>query len=366
MGVRFLNKYLKNNCHHAINEKNFSYFSNKIIAVDASIYIYKYLKTNNLLEGIYSMIIAFKKHNIKPIFVFDGKSIEQKNDLILARKEKKEKARKEYNKLLEQYNYLTNSYTNVNVNVNTNTHNENIDILVEKMNILKKECIQLKREDVTNIKELLTEFQIQYLDAENEADTLCVQLVKNNIAYACLSEDMDMFVYGCPRVLRYISVTHEKMVLYDFKKILTILKMNEEIFQIICILSGTDYNDYVDNHESCQCINKVLYYMESYKLYKKQLYPHSHPKKIIINDFENWLFNLPPKTILNTNDNCDLYYRTNYQTIKDIFQMKDIEFKFHKHTFYPSDKNMVHKKTKKINKKNIEDIMKKENFFFII
>ena len=355
MGVRFLNKYLKNNCHHAINEKNFSYFSNKIIAVDASIYIYKYLKTNNLLEGIYSMIIAFKKHNIKPIFVFDGKSIEQKNDLILDRKEKKEKARKEYNKLLEQYNYLTNSYT----------HNENIDIdiLVEKMNILKKECIQLKKEDVTNIKELLKEFQIQYLDAENEADTLCVQLVKNNIAYACLSEDMDMFVYGCPRVLRYISVTHEKMVLYDFKKILTILKMNEEIFQIICILSVTDYNDYVDNHVSRQCIHKVFYYMESYKLYKKQLYPHSHhphshPKKIIINDFENWLFNLPPKTILNTNDNCDLYDRTNYQTIKDIFQMKDIEFKFHKHTFYPSNK--------KINKKNIEHIMKKENFFFII
>ena len=103
--------------------------------------------------------------------------------------------------------------------------------------------------------------------------------------------------------------------------------------------------------------------MESYKLYKKQLYPHSHqphshPKKIIINDFENWLFNLPLKTILNTNDNCDLYDKTNYQTIKDIFQMKDIEFKFHKHTFYPSNK--------KINKKNIEDIMKKENFFFII
>ena len=47
--------------------------------------------------------------------------------------------------------------------------------------------------------------------------------------------------------------------------------------------------------------------------------------------------------------------------------MKDIEFKFHKHTFYhPFNKNMVHKKTKKINKKNIEDIMKKENFFFII
>jgi len=356
MGVRFLNKYLKSNCHHAINEKNFSYFSNKIIAVDASIYIYKYLKTNNLLEGIYSMIIAFKKHNIKPIFVFDGKSIEQKNHLILARKEKKEKARKEYNKLLEQYNYLTNSFTNSFTN--SNAHNENIDILVEKMNILKKECIQLKKEDVTTIKELLKEFQIQYLDAENEADTLCVQLVKNNIAYACLSEDMDMFVYGCPRVLRYISVTHEKMVLYDFKKILTILKMNEEIFQIICILSGTDYNDYVDNHESRQCINKVVYYMESYKLYKKQLHPHSGPKKIIVNDFENWLFNLPLKTILNTNDNCDLYDKTNYQTIKDIFQMKDIEFKFHKHTFYSSNK--------KINKKNIEHIMKKENFFFII
>lgn len=89
MGVRFLNKYLKSHCDNAINEKSFSYFSNKVIAVDASIYMYKYLKTNNLLEGIYSMIITFKKYNIKPIFVFDGKSIEQKSDLIQARKEKK-------------------------------------------------------------------------------------------------------------------------------------------------------------------------------------------------------------------------------------------------------------------------------------
>lgn len=364
MGVRFLNKYLKSHCDNAINEKSFSYFSNKVIAVDASIYMYKYLKTNNLLEGIYSMIITFKKYNIKPIFVFDGKSIEQKSDLIQARKEKKERASKEYNNLVEQYNYLTNTNTNTN-------SEEDIKILVEKMNMLKQECIQLKKKDVITIKNLLNGFHIEYLDAEYEADTLCVQLVKNNIAYACLSEDMDMFVYGCPRVLRYISITHEKMVLYDFKKILTILEMKEDIFQTICILSGTDYSDHQEerhhnDHMWCRCINKISNYMESYKLYKKQFYPNTYYKKIDVGDFENWLFNLPDKTIAHTNDGYDLYDRTNYYTIKDIFQMKDIEFKLHKHTFYPSNKNMVHKRTKKINKKNIEDIMKKENFFFII
>lgn len=53
---------------------------------------------------------------------------------------------------------------------------------------------------------------------------------------------MDMFVYGCNRVLRYLNLTNQTIVLYYTKGILENLNMNQKEFREICVLSGTDYN----------------------------------------------------------------------------------------------------------------------------
>ena len=37
---------------------------------------------------------------------------------------------------------------------------------------------------------------------QGEADELCAKLVIKRYAYACLSEDMDLFVYGCNKIMR--------------------------------------------------------------------------------------------------------------------------------------------------------------------
>ena len=54
-----------------------------------------------------------------------------------------------------------------------------------------------------------------------EADELCAKLVVKK-AFACLSEDMDMFVYGCPKVLRYLSLLNETVVVYTQKDMLDV------------------------------------------------------------------------------------------------------------------------------------------------
>ena len=46
---------------------------------------------------------------------------------------------------------------------------------------------------------------IAYYESEGESDYVCAKMVKQKIAFACMSEDMDMFVYGCPKVLRYLE-----------------------------------------------------------------------------------------------------------------------------------------------------------------
>ena len=56
---------------------------------------------------------------------------------------------------------------------------------------------------------------ISYYQAKGEADKLCAKLVNKNKVFACLSEDMDLFVYGCPKVLRYISLLNKNVIMYD-------------------------------------------------------------------------------------------------------------------------------------------------------
>ena len=76
------------------------------------------------------------------------------------------------------------------------------------------------------------------------ADQLCASLVLKNKVYACLSEDMDLFVYGCPRVLRYLSLLNLTVIMYyNTKDILNILDMSMRDFREICIVSVTDYNN---------------------------------------------------------------------------------------------------------------------------
>ena len=342
MGIRFLNNYLNANCQHSIHEKKFSYFANKVIVIDSSIYIYKYLKTDNLLEGIYSMIIRFKKHNITPIFVFDGRSIEQKSELISMRKEKKYKAKEEYDKLAIQYKFLKEG-------LEKNKNEELMDI-TERMDELKKTFVQVKNRHIEDVKRLLEAFNILHFTADNEADILCAYLVKKNFAYACLSEDMDMFVYGCPRVLRYMSVMQEKMVLYDFHKILHILNMDEETFRAISILSGTDYNiekkvSVDDDDCSDKLTNYVNEYMNLYKLYSKQ---------IDVNhiSFEKWLLSSNIELMLDTKSFYD---------IKKLFDVDSFNYKVNM-----VELNNISKiKHNNVDKEKLKDIMKNEHFFFL-
>ena len=69
------------------------------------------------------------------------------------------------------------------------------------------------------------------IQSNGESDPLCVELVKTNRAFACLSDDMDMFAYGCPKVLRYLSLINESVIEYNHENILLDLHMNDEEFQ---------------------------------------------------------------------------------------------------------------------------------------
>jgi 5'-3' exonuclease len=261
MGIRYLNRFLKDNASPSINLYNLARLSGKKIAVDISIYIYRFAGDNTLIENIYLMLSIFRHYNIIPIFVFDGRAPVEKLELLQKRKEDKEKAQEEYNKL--------------KISLNNEMNESEKQEIIYHMEMLKKKFVYINKNDIENVKMLIKSYGATYYDASGEADELCVMLNIKDKVWACLSEDMDMFVYGCPRVIRYLSLLNHTAVVYDLKGILNNLGITQKELREICVLSGTDYN--IECHDTPNILNTNL------KLFKKY---HKSNKNI---SFYEWL-----------------------------------------------------------------------------
>lgn len=312
MGIKYLNRFLQENSKDSIKKVNLYELSGKKVVIDTSIYMYRYLGEGALLENIYLMINIFRLHNIIPLFVFDGKPPKEKEDLLKERKENKKKAEEKYNELQNQL---------------LDGQNKKIE---EELVLLKKEFIRLHHNDIKNVKLLIQSLGVSYIDAPGEADKLCAKIVNKNLAYACLSEDMDMFVYGCKRVLRYLSLLNKTVVMYNMKDILIELDMNFNDFKTICIISGTDYNIH-DNND----LNNTLKYFRKYRKSKDRK-----------NNFLNWL-----------EENTNYIDGSEVREISKLFNLENVQ----------EFKNCL--KTKIINTpiniSNLKNIMEKEDFIFV-
>lgn len=211
MGIKNLNGYLNTNCSkNSIQKIHIQNLAGKTIVIDTSIYIYKYLKEDNFLNGFKDLINLFLDNHVHPIFVFDGKCPSTKKQLQKLRNEKKCMAEKEDN---------------------ANSNNSEL-----------KKVVRVEYKNLIDLKELMSEYNVEVVQAEWEADEICVSYMKNRTAWACLSDDMDMLVHGCERVIREFSTLSKKGVLYLLPSILRDLKFSMKSFREIMVLSGTDYN----------------------------------------------------------------------------------------------------------------------------
>ena len=327
MGIRYLNKYFREECKNsdAIKIISMNQLSGKKIAIDISIYLYKFASEDTLIENIYLMLSIFRHYNIVPIFVFDGKPHAEKKELLLHRLAEKKSAEKEFNRL------------KTNLEYDSNMDEDEKHEIINKMDILKKKFVYISKNQIDDVKSLITNYGMTYCDAPNEADELCAMLVIKGFVWGCLSEDMDMFVYGCPRVLRYLSLMNHTFVLYDTKKILNKLEINQNELREICVLSGTDYN--LNNNANLYTTLKY------FKKYKKILKPNENKKEIF--GFYNWLLE-ENGVYIEINDG------ESYEKICSIFDMND----------YLKDFENIKIMNKSIVKSNIKEILKKDGFIF--
>jgi flap endonuclease-1 len=296
MGIRNLNSFLRDNASSAIKFISLSELSGKKVAVDISIYLYKFASDDNLIENIYLMLSVFRYYNIIPIFIFDGKPPCEKRELLTKRREDKRDAEEEYyrlKKLLEN---------------NQNMDEADRQDIISNMDNLKRKFVCISRTDTESVKALIRAYGATYCDAPGEADELCALLAVKGRVWACLSEDMDMFVYGCPRVIRYLSLLNHTAVLYETRKILEILDVTQTELREICILSGTDYNRANDDNKNAPTLYETLKHFKKYRKDKTELgfYDWLIEKTHYIQDYEilkriNSMFDFS-RTDLNVNN----------------------------------------------------------------
>jgi 5'-3' exonuclease len=202
----------------------------KVIVIDISIYLYRYVAENALVENVYLLLSIFRHYNIIPVFIFDGVPPDEKLELLKKRKADKVKSEAEYNELKKKL-----------LQSSTMSFDEKQEI-TSSMDALKKKFVYLTKNHIQITKQLINSYGATYIDAPGEADGLCASFVLSGKAWACMSDDMDMFVYGCTKILRYTSLLNHTAVLYDVRGILDTLNMTQNEFKDVCVLSGTDYN----------------------------------------------------------------------------------------------------------------------------
>ncbi len=246
MGVPHLNALFCSQCPQGVEKKSLHAFSGWKVAVDTSIYMYRYKEQGVLLENMFNLVNMLKKHNIVPCFIFDGKPPEEKKAIIKARKKERETAETEYNKI-----------------ANLVEANPKMDDVEKKKNITKMESLKQKMtritsQDIQNVKTLLDGMGVIWVEARGEADLLCARLCNKKFVNACLSDDMDMFVYGCPVVWRHISILQESVVSYNLGVICDTLGLTKDELTEICVASETDYSYGTERKTSLYATIKLM------------------------------------------------------------------------------------------------------------
>ena len=322
MGIRYLNRFLKENASSSIKICNLTELSGKKIAIDISIYMYKFASDNTLIENIYLMLSIFRYYNIIPIFVFDGKPPPEKRELLQKRKEDKLEAEQEYNRLKNL------------LEINKDMDDYNKQEIIYSMDMLKKKNVSINNNNIEIIKDLIRAYGFTYYDAPGEADELCAMLTIKNKVWGCLSEDMDMFVYGCSHVIRYLSLLNHTVVVYDVKGILNNLGITQKELREICVISGTDYN--LKSDDSRNTFNNTLKHFKKYHKSKSTL------------SFYEWL-----------NENYENYIK-DYKLLTRIYDMFDLNVNYFNIKIFEKIKII----NGPIMKDEINNILKTDGFLF--
>ncbi len=221
-------------------------FNGWTIAIDAYNTIYQFLsiirqpdgtplvdrmgRVTSHLSGLLYRTTNLVENGIKPVYVFDGKPDELKNNTIAQRKAVKEKARKEYEKAIEEGD-------------------------LEKARTKAQATSKLTWDMVDESKKLLEFMGIPYVQAPSEGEAQASYMSAKGDVNAAASQDYDSLLFGAPLLIRNLTITGRRKLprkriyvniepeLIDTEKNLKRLGLTRKQLVEIGILVGTDFNE---------------------------------------------------------------------------------------------------------------------------
>lgn len=164
-------------------------------------------------------LCGFIRMKINPVFVFDS-SYSYLKEKTMKKRAKLRKAMKE-KYLNAQSDKDRKKYYHLSENITDREYGDIID--------------------------LIKLFGFRYIISQEEADSQCAYMSRNNIVDYIISDDMDMLVFGCNKIIRKFTISpNKKMQLIELKQVLTGLNMSMDTFIQMCILLGSDYADTIE------------------------------------------------------------------------------------------------------------------------
>lgn len=257
MGVKNLMSFLRKQVPQVFYEIPIDAFFAKRVAIDTSVFLYRYICLNNGLRGNWvdyfiQLIHFFKRHNVHPVFVFDGKPPHEKT----VTKEKRSNQRKKLQTKIERIETILDDFENnycieelsTLLSVSKDTIQSWTPYIIQShlqtiLFKLKSQCIYVTQRHIHTLKRLLTDIGVDWIQAPDEAERFCAFLALAGKVSAVLSVDSDVLVYGTPIFIHHIDMETERVKIVCHQDILDELQFTHHQFVDFSIMCGTDYND---------------------------------------------------------------------------------------------------------------------------
>lgn len=242
---------------------SFNDLQNRVIVIDAHNVLHQFLSTirqrdgtplkdskgriTSHLSGLFYRTANLIEARIRPIYVFDGEPHSLKAKTIEQRRERKERAEKEWKEALEKGD-------------------------LEKAKTKAQQTSRVTDEIIQQSKELLDAFGIPHVQAPSEGEAQASYMVKKGDAYAVGSQDFDCLLFGSPILIRNLTSSSRRKLpnkkayvkinpkLIRLKPTLNSLNILQKQLVDMAILIGTDYNEGIRGYgskKSLQLIKKT-------------------------------------------------------------------------------------------------------------
>jgi 5'-3' exonuclease len=258
MGIKSLNKLLRNRCPEVFRPIHLSDYAFKKVAIDLSLYLCKFKIAcgDRWLTAFLNMIACLRKNQVHCVFIYDSGCPDEKLGERKERADAREKteyrafqlenslsdylATGEVSSILAEFceknqtqSFLTKTNSRVRVDVATVEH---------KISTLRGSILDITSADFDLTKELFSILSVPWMNAPLEAETMCADLCKRGLVHAALSEDTDVLAYASPIFLSKLEVSSGTCVSIDYSEMLDRLELSSDSFLDLCIMCGTDYN----------------------------------------------------------------------------------------------------------------------------